>query len=253
MRLALFALLTIGACTTLGCAPSNLAAKEAAVEAAEAWLALLDSGQYATSWRLASESFQAAVPEARWKDKAMGVRMQCGKLLSRQVKSARYTTSLPGAPDGQRPEKDSQRQQELKATRSSPIFLMRHAISLRRADRVRPGHPPRAQPGPTGASRQSRASRRLPGAPAGPWISPCRNSSIIGDPFSAACGQIRKASPPRGSRGNPLTILKGLCCTAKVDGPAYSRRTRRSNERTKHRRPPLPATDSVPPSAPAEQ
>jgi hypothetical protein len=101
MRLALSVLLTVAVCTSLGCSRSNPEAEKAAVEAAEAWLALLDSGQYATSWRLASESFQAAVPEARWKDKAMGVRMQFGKLLSRQVKSARYTTELPGAPDGQ--------------------------------------------------------------------------------------------------------------------------------------------------------
>lgn len=66
-----------------------------------AWLALVDTGQYDESWKTAAPAFQAAVGEQKWQDTLKAVRDPLGKLDSRQPVSSRYTTSLPGAPDGE--------------------------------------------------------------------------------------------------------------------------------------------------------
>ena len=76
--------------------PENLAQKSA-----ESWLALTDSGKYAESWQEASTSFKAAVTQDQWLSALKSVRMPLGKVLSRKFKSANYTKTLPGAPDGE--------------------------------------------------------------------------------------------------------------------------------------------------------
>ena len=74
---------------------------EAKAEIAErAWLALIDNGRYNESWKAASPSFQAAVTQANWASAAASVRTPLGKVLTRKVETARHTTTLPGAPDG---------------------------------------------------------------------------------------------------------------------------------------------------------
>jgi hypothetical protein len=65
------------------------------------WLALIDAGHYVQSWEAAAGYFKNAVPEHQWEQTLKAVRYPLGKRLSREVKSARYTTSLPGAPDGE--------------------------------------------------------------------------------------------------------------------------------------------------------
>jgi Protein of unknown function (DUF4019) len=75
--------------------PEDLAAPRA-----EAWLALVDQGQYAQSWDEAAELFKGAVTREQWAAAAKGARAPLGRLVSRQLKSARYAESLPGAPDG---------------------------------------------------------------------------------------------------------------------------------------------------------
>jgi hypothetical protein len=72
----------------------------AALQAAEAWLKLIDAGQYAASWDEASASFRKAVPRSMWEKKAAAVREPLGKVLSRKVASKQLTHELPGAPDG---------------------------------------------------------------------------------------------------------------------------------------------------------
>jgi hypothetical protein len=69
-----------------------------ALPATEAWLALVDSGQYAESWGEAASFFKAAVDSPNWERQVAGVRGPLGKMQSRVVKSA---TSVPGAPDGE--------------------------------------------------------------------------------------------------------------------------------------------------------
>ena len=71
-----------------------------ALQAATAWLRLVDSGRYAQSWKEAAPAFQRAVSESRWVRDVQAVRSPLGKLLHRSLRAARYTTQLPGAPDG---------------------------------------------------------------------------------------------------------------------------------------------------------
>jgi tetratricopeptide (TPR) repeat protein len=60
----------------------------AALPAIQAWLGLVDGGQYAESWQQASESFHAMVTQDDWVDKVENVRKPLGKLLSRKVEKA---------------------------------------------------------------------------------------------------------------------------------------------------------------------
>jgi hypothetical protein len=75
--------------------------KELAQQSADAWLALVDSGKYADSWREASQLFKAHVSKEQWQDALRATRDPLGKIRSRKLKSATYKTSMPGAPDGE--------------------------------------------------------------------------------------------------------------------------------------------------------
>lgn len=80
---------------------SHSEAEKAAVQAADAWLRLVDSGQYAESWEEAAELFRNAVSQKNWEKSTEVFRKPLGTLVSRELKAAHYTTSAPGAPDGQ--------------------------------------------------------------------------------------------------------------------------------------------------------
>ena len=75
--------------------------EKAAIAAAEKWLTIVDKGKYMESWEESSEYFKQAVTQDQWEQAVQAVRWPLGKLISRKVKSATYTTSLPEAPDGQ--------------------------------------------------------------------------------------------------------------------------------------------------------
>jgi len=75
--------------------------KKEALAAAENWLALIDKGEYAESWKEAAEYFKTAISQNQWVSSLQAVRKPLGKLNSRTVKSKTYKTSLPGAPDGE--------------------------------------------------------------------------------------------------------------------------------------------------------
>lgn len=70
-------------------------------ETATAWLALVDGGKYAESWDSASAYFQGAITRDEWIKAVGSVRSPMGKVKSRKLKSANFTRTLPGAPDGQ--------------------------------------------------------------------------------------------------------------------------------------------------------
>lgn len=85
-----------------GCSGGPLSESEqAAASGARKWLALVDEGKYAESWTEASSYFRGALPSEQWGNMAGAVRKPLGKTVSREVKSAKSTSSLPGAPDGQ--------------------------------------------------------------------------------------------------------------------------------------------------------
>lgn len=75
-------------------------AERDAVEAADAWLALVDRVDYEKSWSQAAALFRNAVTVDQWSQQLRAARAPLGGLVSRKVKSKQYAESLPGAPDG---------------------------------------------------------------------------------------------------------------------------------------------------------
>jgi len=69
--------------------------------AARSWLALTDSAKYRQSWDEAASLFKGAVTKADWEKAVRGVRSPLGAMKARKVKSATFTRTLPGAPDGE--------------------------------------------------------------------------------------------------------------------------------------------------------
>jgi hypothetical protein len=75
--------------------------EQLAQQSAESWLALVDSGKYVESWEQAAQLFKAAVTREQWQSALRASREPLGKVLSRNLKSAVFTKTLPGAPDGE--------------------------------------------------------------------------------------------------------------------------------------------------------
>jgi len=94
--LAIALLLFAGTSVFAGQNPEKLA-----TEAAAGWLALTDGGSYAASWDEAAQLFKNAVPKEDWARVLRANRAPLGELMSRKLKSAKYMTEVPGAPDGQ--------------------------------------------------------------------------------------------------------------------------------------------------------
>lgn len=84
---------------TRGFAQQN--AEQMAQQSSDAWLALVDSGKYAESWQETSSVFKGHVSKEQWQGMLGAVRGPLGKMTSRKLKSAQYTKTLPGAPDGE--------------------------------------------------------------------------------------------------------------------------------------------------------
>jgi len=99
MRFATFLALSVGiAYSSISAA---MATNEGdAAKAAQSWLALIDSGKYEKSWDAAAKLFQKSITRQNWAKQVGAVRTPLGKVLSRKLKSATYTKTLPGAPDG---------------------------------------------------------------------------------------------------------------------------------------------------------
>lgn len=94
------ALLSLALCLLLTSPLRAEEGKDAAVAAAQAWLATVDAGDYAGSWKATSTYFQGAVSQGTFSAQLQGVRGPLGALKSRKLTSATFTTSVPGAPDG---------------------------------------------------------------------------------------------------------------------------------------------------------
>ncbi len=69
--------------------------------ASNAWLALADAGKYGATWDEAAGVFRKSISRADWEKALSGVRSQLGALKSRKVKSATFTKTLPGVPEGE--------------------------------------------------------------------------------------------------------------------------------------------------------
>jgi hypothetical protein len=82
-------------------AKAQTAAEQVAQQSDETWLGLVDSARYEESWKAAAAAFQASVTEEKWESAMKNVRDPLGKLQTRSIQSATYTTHLPGVPDGE--------------------------------------------------------------------------------------------------------------------------------------------------------
>lgn len=71
------------------------------VSAAKTWLGLVDAKQYKESWVEAAPFFKDRITEIDWVKMISLARGPFGELKSREFKTAKYATSLPGAPDGE--------------------------------------------------------------------------------------------------------------------------------------------------------
>lgn len=75
--------------------------EDAAVMSAQNWLKIVDSGEYGPAWDQAAEYFKNAVSKENFEESLRGVRRPLGKVMKRSLDSAKYTKTLPGAPDGE--------------------------------------------------------------------------------------------------------------------------------------------------------
>src|SRR5688572_27193222 len=57
----------------------------------EAWLALMDQGDYAKSWETAADGFRKTVTKNDWGTMAKQVRQPLGDLVSRKLKTTQQT------------------------------------------------------------------------------------------------------------------------------------------------------------------
>jgi hypothetical protein len=94
------AMLALLLCSTVF-AQDQTAKKEAAKQAAQSWLALVDRGDYGASWREASSFFQSKISKADWETALKQVRAPLGAAGSRTLLGAEYQTELPNAPKGE--------------------------------------------------------------------------------------------------------------------------------------------------------
>ena len=76
-------------------------ATKPAQDAALAWLALTDAGQYGSTWEHAAAYFKASLTKAAWVGAITPVRAPLGAMEGRKLKSATFTRDLPGAPAGE--------------------------------------------------------------------------------------------------------------------------------------------------------
>lgn len=74
---------------------------EESTKIAQAWLKLVDDGNYAQSWKDAASRFRAQVTEEKWVGAMSQVRQPLGTVSSRELIEATFATELPRAPKGE--------------------------------------------------------------------------------------------------------------------------------------------------------
>jgi hypothetical protein len=84
-------------CTAFSAEPKEMAA----TSFAKSWLLLVDDGKYDQCWKETSASFQSSVRKDKWHSEVAHSRHLLGKLHTRKLISAVYSTQLPGADDGE--------------------------------------------------------------------------------------------------------------------------------------------------------
>ena len=85
-------------------AQSNEQAVTTAKQEAQEWLALFDESNFQATWKEASAFFKSKISAEQWGTRIEQMRTRrpvLDSLRSRSLVAARYTSSLPKAPDGE--------------------------------------------------------------------------------------------------------------------------------------------------------
>jgi hypothetical protein len=69
-----------------------------ATRATDQWLAAVDAGRFADTWKDAAEVFRLGATQEDWIKDLAAIRAQLGPTTTRELKSAKYSTRLRGAP-----------------------------------------------------------------------------------------------------------------------------------------------------------
>lgn len=96
-----------------------------AIVAAERWLALADADDVAGSLAASSAVFRAVVSEEQWLASLQRVRGTLGAVVEREYATSRYTTEVPGAPDGEYVILEYSTQLERKKEAVETVVMMR--------------------------------------------------------------------------------------------------------------------------------
>ena len=72
-----------------------------AIAEAQRWLTLIDQGRYGASWEAAAPMFQEAMSRHRWETTLPGARDPLGQPVTRKMRQADFTTTVPNAPPGE--------------------------------------------------------------------------------------------------------------------------------------------------------
>ncbi len=75
--------------------------KQEVIQDTKGWLGLIYDQDYSQSWDNAASLFQKAVTKEQWTQQLSGIVPPLGEVISRDVISSEYHTTLPGAPDGE--------------------------------------------------------------------------------------------------------------------------------------------------------
>ncbi len=100
-RVAQFIVLLTAMATTLAVAQEEQAKIGAAIEVAEGWLALLDDGQYDSSWETAATVIQQAMPKDEWGPTIRQARGPFEPFGERELVQSQFLTTLPNMPEGE--------------------------------------------------------------------------------------------------------------------------------------------------------
>lgn len=79
----------------------GLCQADAAESSAKEWLALVDAGDYESSWEQAAPFFQNNISQAKWAGALTQVRAPLGELMTRELSHSASKMDLPGAPKGE--------------------------------------------------------------------------------------------------------------------------------------------------------
>jgi hypothetical protein len=75
--------------------------QRAAMTAANAWLALVDAGEYQQSWLTANKTLKEQSEKNEWANYLKAIREPLGKVISRRVTRSRTVSQIQGMPNGE--------------------------------------------------------------------------------------------------------------------------------------------------------